>query len=200
MGRFKQDDWELTGEHADVDGHDCQILRKKYGKVIERCWVDLERGYSIVRYEFRTTYRFQIDVSYKKVVAHGWVPTNWEVAQYQGSGELEHSAKATVTGYTINKPIPKELYDFEFPIGTEVNDNQNDTTYIVRQEGVRRLITEDERKRGATYEQFLVTESGQAGLPPQSRESHWLAYGALGLVAVALISLGIRRRWLHKAT
>ncbi len=199
MGRFKQDEWDMTEERGVADGRDCLILRKKGAPIVERCWVDFERDCTVVRYEFITNYRFQVDVSYKDVPGLGPVPASWQTVEYPPSGVLQQSNKAEVTGYTINKPLPDDWFHFEFPVGTDVVDHKNKTEYIVRKDGGKRLITEVERLRGATYEQLVATESGQAGLPPSSRKFWWILV-ALVFATAVLLAVAVRRRWLRKAS
>jgi len=199
MGRFKQNEWEMTGERGVAQGRDCLILQKKRRSITERCWVDCERNCTVARYEFIANYRFQVVISYNNVPDHGWVPASWKTMEYLPNGTLQESSRSEVTGYTINKPLPENWFNFDFPAGTEVTDYKGKIEYIARESGGKRLITEEERKRGATYDQMLTTESGQAGLPPDSRRSWWF-FLALGFILIVLLSVLARRWWSRKGT
>jgi hypothetical protein len=125
------------------------------------------------------------------------MPANWKTVEYLPKGTLKESSQFEVTGYTINKPLPEELFDFKFPVDTWVTNYKNKTDYIVREDGGKRLITEAERMRGVTYERLLETESGEAGLRPHGRKP-WQIFLALGFLGLFLIALVLRIRWRQK--
>jgi hypothetical protein len=189
----------MTGERGVAQGRDCLILQKRTRPITERCWVDSERDCTVVRYEYITSYRFQVDISYKNVPDHGWTPAGWKTVEYLPKGTLQESSRSDVTGYTINKPLPENWFNFDFPVGTEVTDHKGKIEYIAREGGGKRLITEEERKRGATYEQMLATDSGEAGLPPGSQRFWWF-FLALGFIVIVLLSVLARRWWSRKGT
>lgn len=193
MGRLKKNEWEMTGERGVVGERDCLILRKKKPLTTEKCWVDFERDCIIARYEYITNFRFQIDISYEDTHGLGWLPASWKTTHHLPEGTLQESSRSKITGYTINRPLPEEWFHFEFPVGTDVTDHKSKIEYIVREGGHKRLVTEEERMRSATYEQLLATESGQAGLPSRSRTTWWVVL-ALSFAGIVLLSVIVRRK------
>ena len=62
---------------------------------------------------------------------------------------------------------------------------------LARDSGTR-IITEDERQRGARYSDLVATESGEALLPPAGTRLHWI--WLVGLAAIAGLGWLIMRR------
>jgi hypothetical protein len=88
--------------------------------------------------------------------------------------------------------LKPEDFAFEFPPGTQVveyGSKQGDVSHFIAQsDGKKRIITLDEFKHNASYEQLLASESGQAGvaLTPVWRRVMPTLLFVLIIVAVAL--------------
>jgi hypothetical protein len=87
------------------------------------------------------------------------------------AGNVLTSDVATVQECAINVPFAETEFQLEFPAGTWVYDTHRGEMYIASASGQKRIITKEELRRGATYEELLVTESGRAALremPPRA--------------------------------
>jgi hypothetical protein len=191
----RAEDWRLTGRMGRIGGRDCAIVEYlpelEQGRVYE-LWVDTSRDFIVLR---KYTKWSQIDIEYESDPAMGWYPSKWIVNQYTSSANptLAETTTYEVTSHNFNKPVDDSAFDTTSPAGTVVKDYTEDEvnylSYLVREDGERREITHDEQLRGSNYSDWLVTESGQALLPPRSNLWRWLA---------AAVVLGVVGGWLVK--
>jgi hypothetical protein len=170
------DGWRLTGEQGIIDGRVCLIVqytkrRNPNSQSVYNVWVDPSRNFVIVRkYRIRANGQpfVQLDIEYESDPLVGWVPVHWIDNIYypgpDGNAQLFDASSYEVTDYEFNQPIDESVFEFTFPVGTEVRDHGE--TYLVTDDG-NRIVTDDERERGARYTDWMVTESGEALLPPQ---------------------------------
>jgi hypothetical protein len=161
--RFTVDDKDVI-----VQGRGCIIVRSRSGPRQYVCSVDPQRDYSIVRFEEIVSDKLalQINIDYFNDREHGWVPSAWNISMFNTvTFKVREGAIAKIKTHEINVPIEKKEFQIEFPAGTEVVDRKSKQEHIVLDDGKRRLITQEERLRNATYQQFLESESGMAGLP-----------------------------------
>jgi len=92
----------------------------------------------------------------------GWAPQGWKYIIATVDGNVRMQVDARITKYEFNTDIPNSTFEFEFPVGTAVNDGRTGGRHIVREDDEIREVTRDELARGATYEDLLESESGQA--------------------------------------
>lgn len=186
MGKFKPGEWKLTDKVGTIEGRKCSVLVRSRDGEIDTCLVDISRDYSILRYSQTTkSVGVQVTISYRATKSNGWVPSAWKVIEWnEKMKRTDENSSAQVSSYTINTPLASELFQFQFPPETEVVDYNTKTSYIIQKNGEKRIITDEERKRGATYQQFLTTASGEAGLPPSNP---WFRWGWWVGVAVVLL-------------
>jgi hypothetical protein len=162
----------LTGRRAVIDGKSCLEVERQLGSYVERVWIDPSRDYVVVRALSSNTEhpRTKIDIAYRKDADSGWVPEKWDILMFYASGKLQQSMRAKVTSYQINPPVELSEFDIEFPAGTRVKDIRDPNSpvdYIVKENDKKRMILPEEI--GATYEQMIRSEPGQAlGKRPQS--------------------------------
>lgn len=198
LGAFKVSEWHVRDTNAIADGQACIVLEKASDRRKEAIWVDPKREFSVVRQETHVGGKpaDQLTVSYAQDPVWHWVPKTWNVTVIDPrTGKVVRAAVARVTKYDFNRDYSPQDFDFEFPVGTYLTDYRDHSTdyrdhseYIVLANGGRRLITAAEKVRGATYDDFLRTESGQAGL---SRTRSWLRPVILSvLVALAVLFIG----------
>jgi hypothetical protein len=117
-------------------------------------------------------------------------PTSWSIVAYGGNPAFpreRHDGTLTVCKESI-----APIVDFEFPVGTLVNDGDTKSLWVARPGGVRRLVTEEEQLRRPTYAELLATDSGQAGRsrPPLESPLLWTLIVASALGA----AFRLRRR------
>ena len=113
-------------------------------QIIKRTWFDPDRGSvnfpdrqdsKIIQQEMQIG---QYDIDYTLDDTHGFAPTGWKFSDGSNSKEQSFSRRIKVTGWSINPTVPAETFDFEFPTGTYVNDQTDNTEYIVRSNGSKR--------------------------------------------------------------
>jgi peroxiredoxin len=80
---------------------------------------------------------------------------------------VQSRRSAKVGRFELNPKIDDDVFVFDFPPGTRVSDHRDPdrkhgVTYLVRPDGSRRVITQDEMNSRATHEQLMATETGEA--------------------------------------
>lgn len=194
---FHDKPWVLAPGTGVFQERNCVILERQEGVRKYSCWVDPERDFTIRRVveTLNGNVGILLDIAYRNDPSHGWVPSSWD-GRMLGTvtGQLQFSVSARVTDSEINVPIPREEFQFVFPPGTEVSDYRDQTHYVLLENGRKRLITHEERNRRATYEEWLVTETGMAGLAVQ--RPWWRGWPAWLLLALVVVATGwlARRR------
>ena len=102
------------------------------------------------------------EVSYKKDARDGWVPSAWKTQwQTPETGKLFNVQDATVTKYSYNQEVSRELFEPIVPPGTFVRDDSqgNATVYwVAMPDGQKHVLTEAEYKANVTYEELLNNE------------------------------------------
>jgi hypothetical protein len=89
--------------------------------------------------------------------------------------------------------MPRSDFQFEFPPGTRVTDRNTGEYYIVREGAQKRLITMEEVRGRATYEEMVATESGKALSARQRRFPFWPVYVSIGMAGFLVAILVYRR-------
>ncbi len=178
-----------------VEGRDCVVLRQSRGKGIDEWFIDVERDFSIVRYEFRDREepRVRIDLSYAQDEEARWRPIGWRSLMLTAGGAIQADFEATVTEYAIGfKPNP-DMFELDFPSGTWVNDQVRGVEYLVRPDGSQRLITQGELRMGATYSELLHSETGLAKTTPPPAWREWILWAASIALVVSLATVVVNR-------
>lgn len=187
---------EIVSQAAEVDGRTCVYLTDSpsaSGSNLSRSfWLDESRGYILVRYATQSNGRpySQLDVSYSTDSLWGPVPAEWTATFFLTDGSVLNSVKATRTAYEINAALKEDTFRISFPPGTIVEDRRRDVRYLVQSSGQERIITRDEIRRGASYEELMTTESGMAG---RRDNSGWVVCLVALLLAIAIMIALVRR-------
>ncbi len=200
MGKLDLAGYGISAKQGTIGGRNCVILEPPAASVwSESYWIDCQHGFVVLRVvrAVKKSPVMQFDISYIEDPLHGWVPSAWKyAARQQGSGRLLRQSLAKVTKYEINYAIPRSQFQFEFPPATRVTDRNTGEYYIVREGGNKRLITMDEVRGRATYEEMVATESGKALSGRQRRLRSWPVYvsgGIAGLLVAILVYRRFRR-------
>jgi hypothetical protein len=189
VGRFSSAQWTIVQTGVRLRERDCALLKWTDANVGEEmCWVDTARQSAILRHIVKTNgYVIQTDIDYKAVPQQGWVPSSWKIQDLSADlRKIKLSSTATVTTAILNEPLNDEEFRLNFPPGTEVMDRPAKQTYLIEPNGTKRIITQEERLRDATYEDFLKTKSGMARAPQSSVWAvwgKWLVLFALSVLA-----------------
>jgi hypothetical protein len=193
--------WSLAPHTAQLQGHTCVILERfaahfnpklERGEIHETYWVDPARDFCIRRYERVRggLVEARIEVDYGDDACL-WLPTAWRITVFSGEDALAaRTYAAELSSHALNGGLADERLRIALPAGTRVDDAESKTAWIVRPDGGKRVITPEERRRGASYAELLATESGQAALPP------WGPLAPLAALAVAALLSGLAcGRW-----
>jgi hypothetical protein len=124
MTVLSPDKWHVVATDAKLKDATCVLVREGSEEDVRyrELWFDTERDYSLVRRRdvFNRRTANELDVSYKKDEAAGWVPSDWRVRCYADERMIEN-ATAKVVSLKINEPVDDATFRFEFPPGTKVN-------------------------------------------------------------------------------
>ncbi|HXY34309.1 MAG TPA: thioredoxin family protein [Planctomycetaceae bacterium] len=91
----------------------------------ERCWVDPDRDYVIVKWEKRQQHGLpsvSVAIDYQNDKVHGWIPVRWTRELPGLAADATGKAEAEVTRYAVNEPVPASTFAPEFPPGTAIAD------------------------------------------------------------------------------
>ncbi|MEX2120778.1 MAG: sigma-70 family RNA polymerase sigma factor [Pirellulales bacterium] len=173
-------EFELVNEAVDVGGRECWRLDQRMaGRGLRfSLVVDPERGFLPVqvmtRHAADADPSTQTEIEYSKDEEQdAWHPSRWQFTHFgrmaDGSAPatVQSRRSAKVSRFELNPRINDEAFAFDFPPGTRVNDRRDAdrkgwVTYLVRLDGSRRVITQDEMNSRATHEQLMATETGEA--------------------------------------
>jgi hypothetical protein len=196
---------EVPGRSV-IDERSCVQLKegaRTRGQLVTTVWVDPERDFVVTRVVLSDDERPHAQWTFHDFIQteHGWVPRKWTRTFLGRSGSVLSSASATVRDFELNRPVDPNEFEVEFPPGTWVTDmrGKEEVQYIVKEGGERRLILREERVGGATYEQFLTTETGRALEQPQKDRGRRVLGTALAAAVVVVVFVVARRSWRRKA-
>ena len=127
------------------DRHYVKIERRSpQGDAYEDLWIDPRRDDLIVQRDTKTGDRLTVtSIEYRPDKTAGWVPTAWTVRSNL-SGTPRMIWETTVVDSSINHPIPPGTFELAFPPRTFVADAVLNEHYLVRSDGSKRLITNQE--------------------------------------------------------
>ncbi|MFO0896794.1 MAG: hypothetical protein U0836_05115 [Pirellulales bacterium] len=196
--------WTVAPVAVAIDGHDCVVVERlaavyhpelAKGELRETYWVDPARDFCIRRFE-RTLgglVELQVEIDYADPT-QAWLPTQWKSVVYGGPEAVSsRQYEARLLTHSVNPELPARRLQAELPVGTAVENVTTREAWIIRPQGQRRIVTKEERERGATYAQLLASEPGQAALPP------WQPWRALaGAAALLLSAAAVASRWRAK--
>jgi hypothetical protein len=189
----------FTGRQAVIRGAKCLELEQKEAiNQVTRLWVDPGRAFVIVRYltlsgEHVTQ---KIDVRFRKDAVTGWTLEGWDVDTLNSDGTLKQSSRASVTESEINPIVPEREFDIEEVHGARVRDERSDLDYVVKEGRKRKMLPED---FGATYEQLMNSESGEALGKRKQASWTWRVGLLCGLTAFLGVVLICRWRFRRRA-
>jgi hypothetical protein len=125
-----------------------------------KIWVDPSKEFLPVRYSdaVKGQNQIQIDVAYIHDESCGWAPHSWIIDLRDARGNLQISESATVTRFSINRPIANSEFELDdFSAGGYVDDQTKNEQYILRPDGTRRAIPRGKFDAN-TYQELLKSE------------------------------------------
>ena len=100
----------------------------------ERCWVDPQRDYGVVRWQRRQNELAALDfaIDLQQGPDHQWLPQRWSWRLSADPAGRAASFEATVTRRMINKKLPDATFAADYPPGTRVYDASVDLPVVDR--------------------------------------------------------------------
>jgi len=147
-----------------AQGRECVLLvENKNPDITTSLFLDPERDFVVMammrQHQGAELYRLAFD-EYKRS-GGDWVPVRWTSTFYGANGSVGTRDAISVTRFDINGPSDRKEFELEFPPGTWAHDKESGSHgYIAKEGGKKRLITRPELASGATYEDFLETDTG----------------------------------------
>lgn len=187
------------GQMTLIDGKSCLEIAdiRRGGRMVRRLWLDTTRDFLLVRAIHTTLDKVtqRTDIRYREHPEAGWVPTGWDIVNFNVEGSVQHSFQASVTAVEVNPTIDPEEFDIVFPPGSVVTDERAKVDYLVRPDGSRRIIGRTEGR--ATYEQLMADIDGGETL--REGGEGWLRAKLVlgGVVALTFFAL-IWRKWRNR--
>lgn len=209
---FTPEKYEVIETTEPVDGLHClkvqtarHLLDAKVAKGRQPLkavyWVCPERSFSVVRYAGVNaatgvpTLQFAIEHEVDEN-SQIWCPVKWTITAFENGAPVQ-MATSTVEEYVINAPVAMDAFNVDLPPNTLVTDLVAHEDYILRADGTKRLITQDEAVRGTTYEDWVATKTGAAGLKRgEPKDGFWVAWGwgiGLAFLLIALVIAAWKR-------
>ena len=154
-----------------------------------RVALDPTHDFAILRYSLNNgnvTFELELD-------ATGEWPARWKYQDLNSETRAVFiTATMTVVSTELNPAVEPNEFKIEFPVGTFVVEslgpNMPDMEYVQRPNGERRVVTREERQRGAVDAEILATPSGQAALQRMGKESR--SWGWSVAVVIVLLATG----------
>jgi hypothetical protein len=184
IGVFDSNKLQLMKDKSIVDGQLCLILKDDESKL----WIDPAKDYVPIRYQMirRANIARSIDIKYITDSQHGWVPKSWKQVELGADGIIQDSVTVDISAYKISDEISDETFEVSYPPGTWVRDYIRDESYILREDGSRRMVLKSED--GKDYEDLVRPNPPNLTL----RHSYWIAVVGIFLLAVFVAVLIFR--------
>jgi hypothetical protein len=105
------------------------VLESQFRNRVERFWIDMAQGHSIVRWVSQQPNgkpSYQIEVQYAPDVglANLWVPRKWTATSFSPSGDALFFESCEVTHIRLNDVLDASTFELDFPVGTRVVDER----------------------------------------------------------------------------
>ena len=153
-------------ERETIDGRECIVVERMppgppYEGEIRTFWLDPQRDFIPVR--TRGWNGRNVNISYRKDAAHGWVPSGWHWTYPEGKKFFER-VTAKITRCEINVEIPKSKFEQEFPVGSGVCGYQNGEYYnwILWPNKELRVIPKRRKWKDGERRAYVLRESAKA--------------------------------------
>jgi hypothetical protein len=159
--------WRVVTTNAIIDNnHYVKIERTDpQADASEDLWIDPRRDDLIVQRVLKTGDKLGVtSIEYQPDQGAGWVPTRW-TARFTLAGVPQAIWDTTVVDHSINQAIPPGTFDLAFPPRTFVTDAVLNEHYLLRGDGTKRPVTNEEvqrQRQGKLRFSDLLKETGPA--------------------------------------
>ena len=193
MRQFDIDSFVVSGSRR-ITGRQYVELQRRVGAREETLWLDPAQGFSVRRYlDLQNGFvRTKVEVSYRADTICDWIPEAWSIISQDAKGKLQRSTQAKLQSCELGMPVGSDAFEIELPVGTSVLDrtSSHHEDYIQLDAGRKRPILPEDR--GATYDQIVTSNAGEAFGKPAWRIRKTVLIAALA--AAAAIAWFVRRR------
>lgn len=190
------EDLQLTDNSA-VQGRPCTVVEYAIGHDSSaRMWVDTGRDCHILRLIYREEgkAKYQLDIEYQPSEAVGWIPQRWSVVPLNdsrhtpGRSDTIQFASCRVTGCSVNKGLPDDLFRVRLAPGTYMVDVAANRKY---------RVTSDEETRPLNAEEFVLVHSALETANPDVNEEPYIRwYQAIAILILLVVGASLYwRRW-----
>ena len=180
---------------VEIDGRPCRVVSIK-GR--DKMWVDVGRGFALVKREIRdenenVLLQRTFNSDWVKVGPGMWLPQTSVREYYCGLDRPKDlwntvSTRVTLHSKFSNEKIPAEAFTIEFPPGTYVTDVARGDTYRIPQAGVNPL--------DSAVAQALAQNELPSSFPARKSSNWWSWVLIVNLNVLLLIGLMIGiRKW-----
>jgi hypothetical protein len=189
---------EVLPQFAEINGVRCRVLRCAAASGGHyQVWVDPMRGYLPLRVEAvkGQVTGLQHDIQYAMDPAGRWVPSSSTEILGRADSPNRTSCRYVFTNCKSLDSVEPSRFVLDFPVGSWIRDEVENTKYLVRAGSAKRIILPSEN--GADYEALLHTETGRAhtyNAKGDGRIYLWLAALAACIVMTVAVVWGLRRR------
>jgi hypothetical protein len=110
---------------------------------VNHIWVDASRGFVPIKFirAFKGKNLLQYDFLDYEENAGIWTPKSWRSTAIDPDGGILNSSNAVVKLFSVNPEAASDNFYISFPVGTWVHDEDDDSEYILLENGVRRILT-----------------------------------------------------------
>jgi hypothetical protein len=121
---WSQESCRVVSEDALLGNVHCIMLQMDKVDHSERCWVDPQRDYCVVRWQRRQNELAALDfaIDLQQGPDGEWLPQRWSWRLSADPAGRAASFEATVTRRIINKKLPDATFVADYPSGTRVYD------------------------------------------------------------------------------
>ena len=159
--------WSVVTTNAIINNSHYVKIERRSAKAdaYEDLWIDPRRDDLIVQRDLKSADTLTVtSIEYQPDKTAGWVPTRWTVRSNL-AGIPQMIWETTVVDYSINQPTPPGTFDLVFPPRTFVTDAILNEHYLVRADGLKRPITNEElelqRQRKLRFKDLLDAPAGK---------------------------------------
>lgn len=167
FGGIRLDSYRVTKSIV-LDGVDVVVLqtRNLAGRDDQEIWLKAEPPFLLVRAlrYMQGVPKKQTEISYATDSQDRWYPQSWKRLVFDKVG-FSKVTDAKVTSCEFDPAVNESDFQLEFPAGTWVHDMtrpDQPTQFLMKKDRTRRVILDEELRRGATYRDLMETETGKA--------------------------------------
>jgi hypothetical protein len=196
LGGIDLERWTASENTEALRDLNCLILTDEASG--ERLWLDVARGFLVVRQEIVSNGSAvqRLEVEYTRDTNGFDLVQKWENALlHPGSGTIRKSLSSRVVETVVNEPIGESEFDIKYPANTIIRDDRDENTYRVDRQGKLVLLPKDIQRSSVA-----IDEDNSNGIDNNSRPNgRWTTLIIVNSVLALLLIAGLLCRRLYKS-